>query len=106
MTLRKRSPNKPYYSIRQIRNFVASGKYIITEDARSKAKECFAWGPSDIKKALLKLQAIHFYKSKEHWNNPSIYVDYYKAHGLMDENVYTHFHVDDDKLIINSFHEI
>ena len=35
-------------------------------------------------------------------------VDYYKARGLMGENVYTHFHFDqyEDKIIVTSFKEI
>ncbi len=102
----RRTPYRAYYGLRQIKALVCSGDYFVTKGARGFAKKDFGWTLDDIKKAMCRLQPKHFYKSAEHWDNPSIYVDYYKAYGLMGENVYTHFRIDDGKLIIDSFKEI
>ncbi len=98
--------NKPYYSLRRVKNIAVNGKCIINAKARSTARKDFGWNQADIKKAFLKLQQKHFYKSATKYDNPKIYVDYYKAYQLMGENVYIHFRVEEDCLIICSFKEI
>ncbi len=99
----------PYNSKRTIINYLDSGKYHITNKAKKCAADDFCWGKTDIVKVLKKLSPTkHFHKKAIHWTNPEIVVDYYRARGLMGENVFTHFHIDpeDDLLIINSFKEI
>ena len=98
--------NKPYYSKKQIHDFISSGKLEITELARKSAKSVFGWSINDIKKAILALPQKYCYKSEQRYNNPKIWVDYYRAPGIMGENIYTHFYVDDEMLIIDSFKEI
>ena len=98
--------SKPYYSLKTVKSLVSNNRCLINQKARKSALKCFGWKKADIHKALLKLQAKHFYKSDYKYDNPSIYVDYYKARGLMDENVYIHFRIEDDYLIICSFKEV
>lgn len=98
--------NEPHYSLKKIKKFISNGDFLITNRAKNDAKNDFGWDLKAIKNAILSLQKKHFHKSKENWDDPSIYVDYYKARGLMGENVYLHFHVEKNKLIINSFKEI
>ena len=99
-------PDTPYYGLGQIKRLISSGNFDVTKGARVTAKKKFGWNTEDIKKALCKLQPKHFHKSAENWDDPSIYVDYYKARGLMGENVYTHFHIEEGTLIISSLKEI
>jgi len=80
--------------------------YIIHERARKNAKQDFGWHRQDIKNAILKLQRKHFHKSTSKYDNPKIYVDYYKAYGLVGEDVYIHFRIENNRLIICSFKRI
>jgi hypothetical protein len=98
--------DRPYYSLRKVKNLANSGEWIINANARTTAKDDFGWNRDDIKKAVSKLQQKHFYKSATRYDDPGIYVDYYKAYQLMGEDVYLHFRVEDDCLIICSFKEI
>ena len=99
--------DRPYYSLRQVYGLIHSGDYIIDEEsARQPAKDDFGWDSKDIKAAILKLRAKHFHKSAEHYTITGIKVDYYKARGLMGEDVYIHFHIEDGQLIIASFKRI
>jgi hypothetical protein len=98
--------NSPYYSLNKVRQLASTGKCIINTKARKTARDDFGWSQSDVKKAISKLQVKHFYKSDTKYDNPGVYVDYYKANGLMGENVYIHFRIEDDCLIICSFKEI
>ena len=98
----------PYNGLTTIKRYLIEGKYFIDGKARDGASRSFAWNSEEIKQALLKLQKKHFHKKDIHWEKPKAVVDYYKAWGLMGENVYTHFHIDpdDDILIIDSFKRI
>ena len=99
----------PSYSLDDIRYYLEMGRFVITSSARTTAMDDFGWGQASIVKALSELKVSeHFHKKDVLWTNPEIMVDYYKARGLMGENVYTHFHVDpdEDKLMIISFKEI
>ena len=98
--------DKPYYSLRKVKNIANHGQCIINAKAHFTAKRDFGWNQSDIKKAFSKLQLKHFFKSTTKYDNPSIYVDYYKAYQLMHENIYIHFRVEDECLVICSFKEI
>jgi hypothetical protein len=98
--------DKPYYSKTQIHNFIGSGKLHVTESARNSARDLFGWSLEDIEKALLALSQKSCYKSEPRFNNPSIWVDYYRARHILGENVYTHFYVEDGMLIVDSFKEI
>lgn len=100
--------SRPYaaYSLADIRTLISTNKFDVHPDALKTARKAFGWGRTEIKKAFLSLQKKHFKKSTENWDDPSIYVDSYKARGIMGENVYTHFHIEEGRLIIRSFKEI
>jgi hypothetical protein len=100
------SRNKPYYSKRQIRQLISVNSVQITEQARTTAQKDFGWSIDDICKTLLKLPVKSWYKSETKFNNPNIWVDYYRAHNLEGENIYTHFYIDCNNLVIDSFKEI
>jgi hypothetical protein len=98
--------DRAYYSKRQLSTLISEGKVLVTEQARKSAQNDFGWDLDDICRALLAMSVKSWYKSEPRFNNPEIWVDYYRAYGLKGENVYTHFYVDGDKLIIDSFKEI
>ncbi len=98
--------DKPYYSLKRVRQLTVSDSLIINMKARNTARNDFGWNHDDIKKAILQLKNMHFYKSSTKYDDPSIYVDYYKAKGLMGENVYIHFRIEEDTIVICSFKEI
>ena len=98
--------NKPYYSKKQILNFISSGKVSVTDNAKKSAKDDFGWGIDDIHKAIAILPLKCWYKSEPRFKNPKIWVDYYRAPNINGENVYTHFYVDGDILIVDSFKEL
>jgi hypothetical protein len=98
--------DKAYYSKKQIRNLILQGCVQLTEQSRKSALEDFGWDIDDICKAILALSITCCYKSETRFNNPTIWVDYYRAYDLKNENIYTHFYVDCDCLIIDSFKEI
>ena len=96
----------PAYSKNQLRDLLQNDHYLVSKGAKKTALDDFGWRDRDIKKAILALRKKDFHKTTENWDNPSIKVDYYRAKGLMGENVYTHFHVEDGELIISSFKEL
>jgi hypothetical protein len=98
--------NKPYYSKKQIRNFIFSGNVSVTDDAKESAEDDFGWDKEAIYKAMVALPIKCCYKSETRFQNPKIWVDYYRAPNINGENIYTHFYVDEDKLIIDSFKEL
>ncbi len=98
--------DKAYYSKKQIRSLILKGNVQITEQARTFAQNDFGWDMDDICKAILVLPINSCYKSETRFDNPQIWVDYYRAYGLKGENVYTHFYVDSDNSIIDSLKEI
>lgn len=102
-----KTPHKEaHYDLALIRQYISDGKLHIPGRVKKSAEDAFGWQTEDIKKAISLLKAKHFHKTEKNWDNPSIYVDYYKARNLMGENIYTHFHIEDDKLIVASFKEI
>lgn len=98
--------DKAYYSKKLIRELIKAGNVQITRQALKTAKDSFGWNFDDICKAILTLPVKACYKSETRFNNPEIWVDYYRAYKLKNENVYTHFYVDGDILVIDSFKEI
>lgn len=96
----------PAYSFSQIRDLLQNDHYLVSKGARRTAIDDFGWKDEDIKKAILALKLKDFYKTTDNWDDPSIKVDYYRAKGLLGENVYMHFHVEDGDLIISSFKEL
>jgi hypothetical protein len=98
---------KAYYSLKLVKKLISTeGCHRIRETARKTAYVDFGWKAKDIKRAFLKLQPEHFYKCGAKYDNPKIHVDYYKAYGLLNENVYIHFRIEYDVLIICSFKRI
>lgn len=103
--------DKPYYSLAQVRQLAQQeGGCLINEKARRTALADFGWGIDEIKRAVSLLKVSDFYKSEFKYDNPKItahiYVDTYKAKNLLGERVYTHFRIEDGKLVICSFKEI
>lgn len=102
--------NKPYYSLREVRDLVSSGQYSIRTKARATAKKDFGWGTEEIVQAIKKLQVKHYHKTAPKYDQPTVQVDYYKAHALLDENIYIHFRIEEchsgKMLVICSFKRI
>ncbi|WP_045211263.1 type II toxin-antitoxin system MqsR family toxin [Desulfonatronovibrio magnus] len=98
--------NSAYYSLGKVKSLVKSGNCSINSKARVTARNDFGWDFSDITNAILKLQHSHYYKTEKKYDDPSVFVDYYRANNLMGENVYIHFRVENDCLVICSFKEI
>ena len=102
--------DRPYYSLKKVKALVEKNIFI-NRRARFTAKEDFGWDNKEIKRALLRLQPKDFYKRAPKYDNPAIYVDYYKAWNLFSEEVYIHFRIEKDEagedcLIICSFKRI
>lgn len=97
-----RSRDKPYYSLNRVKTAVRNGGYEIDQEAIKNASDHFGWSINDIERAFLKLQNKHFSSSKKHFTNPGIWVDHYRAENIMGEDVYVHFHFEEDVLIIQS----
>ena len=100
------SRTRPYYGKRQIVNLLKEGRVYVTEEALYSAEDAFGWNLEDIKNALMRLMPKHWYKSEPRYDNPEIWVDYYRARNIMGENIYTHFYVEEDILVIDSFKEL
>jgi len=78
----------------------------VTQEALYSAEDAFGWGLEDIEKALMRLTVKHWYKSEPRYDNPRIWVDYYRAQNIMGEDIYTHFYVEEGVLIVDSFKEL
>jgi len=94
--------NKPSHPLGRVKQAIKEENYEIDEDALENAQEHFGWRLDDIERAFLKLQHKHFTSSKRHFTKPDLWVDHYRAYGLLGENVYTHFHFEEDTLQITS----
>ena len=99
---------RPFYDLGEVRQLIHDEKVFLRGNAQDEAREAFGWDSLDILSALTRLQLKHFYKSDVSRFDSLVVIDYYKAHGLKGENVYTHFYIDDETgyLVINSFKEI
>ena len=101
--------SKAYYSLKKVRRLVDESKHnpdkvLINPNALETAERDFGWRTPDILNALKKLQPKHFDKSEPSIKRqPSIQIDSYKAVNLMGENIYTHFYIEEDQLVVNSF---
>jgi len=98
--------NNAYYSKKKIRTLIEKDAVIIESNALESAKKDFGWDYKKICEALLKIPSRCCYNRKPRFNNPEIWVDYYRAENIMGENIYTHFYVENDKLVIDSFKEL
>lgn len=94
--------NQAYYSKKQICKLVDAGNIIVTANAWRTAQDAFGWGLNEIKKALKKLPLHCCYKSEPRFDNPKIWVDYYRVNDLLGERVYLHFYIEDNKIIVDS----
>lgn len=99
---------KPAYDLDEVKEKVRKGNVFLHQKALDGARESFGWGEQEIRDAVLNLEAKHFYKSETFSTNAWLVLDVYKARGVLNEDVYAHFYIDDeiDMLIINSFKEI
>ena len=67
----------------------------------------FGFDQADVYAAINRLNARDFHKSADHNTLKGIRVDTYKKRGLhLNEDIYTHFHVRNGKLVIASFKEL
>ncbi|BDD87984.1 type II toxin-antitoxin system MqsR family toxin [Desulfofustis limnaeus] len=98
--------NQPYYSIKTVRKCIDNGNFFVEPKARETAKNHFGWLQDQILAAMKELRPKHFHKSDKKFDDPYVYVDYYKARGLRGEDVYVHFRIEDGYLIICSFKRI
>jgi hypothetical protein len=107
---RRRKPIGPksYYRLDEVKQLVRTGNYIIRSNVFLTAYADFGWGRADIEDAILRLQRKNFYKAEQSKVSRRTVLDYYKAYGLKNEDVYLHFYIDDDKgeLVINSLKRI
>lgn len=85
---------------------IASGNVDVTPRALDDAKHFFGWGIDEICKAILCLPGSCCYKTEMRFGNPDVWVDYYRADNIKNENIYTHFYVEDGDLIIDSFKDL
>ncbi len=99
---------RPFYGLNQVRELIEAERVLITVNALDKAQKDFGWGMDDILNAVKSLRLKDFHKCEQARFDPKIVIDFYKAYGLKDEDIYTHFYIDDEKdtLIINSFKKI
>ena len=99
---------KAHYPLKQVKELIRNGKWLVKGNARTEAKRCFGWNSEEIKRALLALRPSHFYKSEPSKCIPGVTIDYYKADHLMGENIYTHLYIDHEEvvLVINSFKRV
>ena len=99
-------PN-PQYDLATVRTLIDQGKVFIRQNAVKSALDDFGWDIDDIKTAMKKLKPKHFYKPADHNKVPGIVLDFYKARGIKNEDIYTHFYITSKGiLIISSFKRI
>lgn len=98
---------KPYYSLKEVKRLISTPDcHSIRSAARETARNDFGWEVDEIKRAFMKLQEKHFHKRSFKFDNPKLHVDVYKAKGLLGENIYIHFRIEDGVLFICSFKRI
>ncbi len=66
--------------------------------------QSFGFFDNDISKTFRKLRPKHYEKTTRHDHQPNINIDHYIIH-LGQFKIYTHFHIEDNKLAIISFKE-
>ena len=108
----------PEYSLKRVKEKIRAQDWRATPNAENRCWDDFGWGREDMGRCILKLndkhhladqRRNHFYKSEPFEREPHLLLDFYKAHNIMDgESVYIHLYIreEDDKLIINSFHQL
>ncbi|MDP2379938.1 MAG: type II toxin-antitoxin system MqsR family toxin, partial [Pseudohongiella sp.] len=93
--------------LKTVRHMIDAKKYRINSNAFDDASVDFGWGDLEICQAICKLKSSQCYASTPHLKIPGCMVDCYRAPKLYkNENVYTHFYINGDLLIINSFKEL
>ena len=99
---------KAHYPLKEVKALVRRGSWRINQNARDGAYKSFGWGVHEIRSAILALNQCNFDISDWSRHKPGVMIDYYKARNLKGENVYTHFYIDRDEVIvvINSFKRI
>lgn len=108
----------PYHPLKEVKTKIRSGDVFLKPNAINEARYDFNWGPSDIKRCLLKLNdrehrtnpdKNHYYKTEKHRHFPHTMMDYYKARRVMEgESIYTHYYIKrgDTEVVVSSFHEL
>jgi hypothetical protein len=90
------------YDLATIRTLIDEEKVLIRPNAERSAFDDFGWGIDDVKGAITKLKPKHFHKTADHNKIPGIVLDFYKARGIKNENIYTHFYIDSKGFLIIS----
>jgi hypothetical protein len=101
-----RKRDKPYYPLQNVKEKIAQGQYRINHNAVKSAFQDFGWKEADIKHVYRKLQDKHYHQTDKSKTIPGIMLDVYYVENINGEDVYTHFYINDDRLIINSFHQL
>lgn len=98
---------KPY-KLKEVRQLVRDGQWLINPDAAADAFNNFAWRSPEIKRAFLQMSGATYFKTEYHRQFYPIKVDIYKLKDFYKKNVYIHFYVRDRDgvLIVNSFHNL
>jgi hypothetical protein len=93
---------------------IKNGCYGVHPRVWQQIKDAFGWKTRDLETFYSRLRPKHFYKQMSMGNKtphdyygdiPAIY-DVYKAEDIMGEKVYTHFYFNEDRLMIDSVHEL
>ena len=97
---------KPAYTLSEVRRLIDDQRVLVRWDVLQDAQDDFGWDRNDILAALRELRRRDFYKTEVSEVKPPIMPDFYKAQDLRGERVYTHFYVEEDTLVINSFKQL
>ena len=96
-----------YYNLTDVVQKIREHKFVINPNAIKCAYQDFGWGKDEIVAALKNLRAKHFlrtipFRTKQGNVVDGVMVDHYG--GIINqEDIYTHFYIEDDFLVINSF---
>lgn len=93
---------REYHSLKKVKDAIRNENYYIEDELLEQIHDSFGWDINDIEKAFLKLQPKHWNATEKHWTLKNTWVDHYKGK-ILSENIYTHFHFENDQLQIVSF---
>ncbi len=96
---------KGHYDLSLVKQKIKAGEFLIKENAKISALRDFGWRNKEIARAFTKLKLQDFYKSDSSQFKYLVIVDVYKAH-IEGYDIYTHFYIEAEQLIINSFKKL
>ena len=108
MNVRKKSVNEQgklsAYCLSDVTECIKKCRYSIKPDARRDAFQLFGWGEDDIIFIYNKLRTHNFLNTNLSRYKPGVFIDAYIIQ-IRQENIYTHFYIENGYLVINSFHQ-